>query len=120
MARKAIQYYIFAPGGAGAGTVKFADPYQLKDILMITNVTTNQVIYNFSDSSRGGTLSYASNDITTIPGAANGVTTLTLDVDTSAMSANDRLQIFVETVELRVRTHDFGIVSVSVWHCQSL
>jgi len=112
MARKAIQYYIFAPGGAGAGTVKFADPYQLKDILMITNVTTNQVIYNFSDSSRGGTLSYASNDITTIPGAANGVTTLTLDVDTSAMSANDKLQIFVETVELRVRTHDFGIDAV--------
>jgi hypothetical protein len=112
MARKAIQYYIFTPGGAGAGTVKIADPYQLKDILMITNVTTNQVIYNFSDSTRGGTLSYASADTTTFPGAQNGVTTITLDLDTSAMSASDLLQIFVETVELRIRTHDFGIDAV--------
>jgi hypothetical protein len=112
MARKAIQYYIFTPGGAGVGTVKIADPYQLKDILMITNVTTNQVIYNFSDSTRGGTLSYASADTTTFPGSQNGVTTLTLDLDTSAMSASDLLQIFVETVELRVRTHDFGIDAV--------
>jgi hypothetical protein len=112
MARKAIQYYIFTPGAGGAGTVKIADNYQLKDILMITNVTTNTVIYNFSDSTRGGTISYSSTDTTTIPGAQNGVTTLTLDLDTSAMSANDKLQIFVETVELRVRTHDFGIDAV--------
>jgi hypothetical protein len=112
MARKAIQYYIFTPGAGGAGTVKIADPYQLKDILMITNVTTNQVIYNFSDSTRGGALSYASTDTTTFPGAQNGVTTITLDLDTSAMNANDRLQIFVETVELRIRTHDFGIDAV--------
>jgi len=112
MARKAIQYYIFTPGAGGAGTVKIADNYQLKDILMITNVTTNTVIYNFSDSTRGGTISYSSTDTTTIPGVQNGVTTLTLDLDTSAMSANDKLQIFVETVELRVRTHDFGIDAV--------
>ena len=112
MARKAIQYYIFTPGAGGAGTVKIADPYQLKDILMITNVTTNQVIYNFSDSTRGGAISYNSTDSTTFPGSQNGVTTITLDLDTSAMNANDKLQIFVETVELRVRTHDFGIDAV--------
>jgi len=112
MARKAIQYYIFTPGAGGAGTVKIPDPYQLKDILMITNVTTNQVIYNFSDSTRGGTISYSSTDTTTFAGSVNGVTTITLDLDTSAMSASDNLQIFVETVELRVRTHDFGIDAV--------
>ncbi len=112
MARKAIQYYVFAPGAANTGTVKIPDNYQLKDILMITNVTTNQVIYNFTDSTRGGAVSYNPTDTTSIPGTINGITTLTLELDTSAMSANDKLQIFVETPELRVRTHDFSIDAV--------
>ena len=113
MARKSIQYYIFTPGAANAGTVKIPDVYQLKDILMITNVTTNTVIYNFSDSTRGAfAFSYNENDTTTFPGYQNGVTTLTLDLDTSAMNAADKLMIYVESVELRVRTHDFGIDAV--------
>ncbi len=112
MARKLVQYFTFTPGAAGVGTVKLPDPYQLKDILMITNVDTNQVIYNFSDSTRGGTVSYNPTDTTTFPMAQNGVTTVTLDLDTSAMSASHKLQIFVENVELRVRTHDFGIDAV--------
>jgi hypothetical protein len=113
MARKSIQYYIFTPGAANAGTVKIPDVYQLKDILMITNVTTNAVIYNFSDATRGAfAFSYNENDVTTFPGSQNGVTTLTLDLDTSAMNANDKLQIFVDTQEMRVRTHDFGIDAV--------
>lgn len=113
MARKSIQYYIFTPGAANSGTVKFMDVYQLKDILMITNVTTNTVIYNFSDSTRGAyAFSTNENDTTTFPNAQNGVSTLTLKLDTSTMSANDKLQIFVETGEMRVRTHDFGIDAV--------
>lgn len=112
MARKAIQYYIYTPGSAGAGTVKIPDGYQLKDILMITNVTRNAVIYNFSDSTRGGTVTYNSADITTFAAVYNGVTTITLDADTSTHSADDELQIFIETPELRVRTHDFSIDAV--------
>lgn len=112
MARKLVQYYIFTPGTAGVGTVRIPDPYQLKDILMITNVDTNQVIYNFSDSTRGGTVTYNSTDITTFPAAQNGVTTVTLDLDTSSMSASHQLQIFVESDFLKIRTHDFGIDAV--------
>ena len=112
MARKAIQYYIYTPGSAGAGTVKIPDGYQLKDILMITNVTRNAVIYNFSDSTRGGAVTYNSADTTTFAAAYNGVTTITLDADTSTHSASDELQIFIETGELRVRTHDFSIDAV--------
>jgi hypothetical protein len=113
MARKSIQYYIFTPGAANAGTVKIPDVYQLKDILMITNVTRNVVIYNFSDATRGAfAFSYNENDTTTFPNYQNGVTTLTLDLDTSTMSADDKLMIFVETNEMRVRTHDFGIDAV--------
>ena len=112
MARKAIQYYIYTPGSAGAGTVKIPDGYQLKDILMITNVTRNAVIYNFSDSTRGGEVAYNSADTTTFAAAYNGVTTITLDADTSTHSSSDQLQIFIETPELRVRTHDFSIDAV--------
>jgi hypothetical protein len=113
MARKSIQYYVFTPGAANTSTVKIPDVYQLKDILMITNVTTNTVIYNFSDATRGAAaFSFNENDTTTFPGFQNGVTTLTLDLDTSAMSANDRLMIYVEATEMRIRTHDFGIDAV--------
>ena len=114
MARKKIQYYVFTPGAGGAGTVKFQDPYGLHDILMITNVTRNTVIYNFGDPNRGGTLSYSSTDTTTFPGAQQGVTTLTLTYNTLSPvnMTGDVLQIFVETTEQRVRTHDFGIDAV--------
>jgi len=113
MARKSIQYYSYTPGAANAGTVKIPDVYQLKDILMITNVTRNVVIYNFSDSTRGAyAFSANENDTTTFVGSQNGVTTLTLALDTSTHNAADKLQIFVETSEMRIRTHDFGIDAV--------
>ena len=113
MARKSIQYYVFTPGAANSGTVRIPDVYQLKDILMITNVTSNTVIYNFSDSTRGAfSFTTNENDITTFPNSQNGVSTLTLKLDTSAMSANDKLMIFVESAEMRIRTHDFGIDAV--------
>lgn len=113
MARKSIQYYSYTPGVANAGTVKIPDVYQLKDILMITNVTRNIVIYNFSDSTRGAfAFSANENDTTTLPGFQNGVTTLTLALDTSTHLTTDRLMIYVEAVEMRVRTHDFGIDAV--------
>jgi hypothetical protein len=113
MARKSIQYYSYTPGAANAGTVKIPDVYQLKDILMITNVTRNVVIYNFSDSTRGAyAFSANENDTTTFVGYQNGVTTLTLALDTSTHNAADKLMIYVEATEMRVRTHDFGIDAV--------
>lgn len=113
MARKSIQYYVYTPGSSGVGTVKFGDVYQAKDILMITNVTKNVVIYNFSDPTRGGVITANPTD-TAAPFNAfnNGTTTVTLTLDTSTHSSTDKLQIFVDTVELRVRTHDFGIDAV--------
>ncbi len=120
MARKRINYYKFAPGVAGAGTIKIMDKWALSDFLMITNVTNNVVIYNFGDPNRGGSVSFdGGTDTSTFssePGIVssvyNGVTTLTLDFDTSTMNANDVLQIFVESNEVRIRTHDFGIDAV--------
>ena len=115
MARKSIQYYVFTPGNANAGTVTIPDVYQLKDILMITDVTTNTVIYNFSDPTRGATITQNPNDTTTFPAAMNGTTTLTLKGNTAValgFASTDALQIFVDTPELKIRTHDFGIDAV--------
>lgn len=55
----------------------------LSQLLIITNVTTNQIIYNFADPNAGGTIT-------------NNV--LTLDYDTTSMSDTDSLQIFLDSL----------------------
>lgn len=112
MARRKINYYVFTPGVANAGTVKMMSNFTLDDILMITNVTKNIVIYNFGDPNRGGTVSFNPGTDSSFPEAQNGITTLTLKFDTSTHSASDVLQIYVESMEQRIRTHDFGIDAV--------
>ncbi|MES9681801.1 hypothetical protein ABWK22_02550 [Gottfriedia acidiceleris] len=57
-------------------------PDSLEEILLITNVSTGDIIYNFADKLRGGTL------------AGN---VLTLIFDTSKMKDDDKLQIFIES-----------------------
>lgn len=66
-------------------TVTFADNYlglQLNEILLITNITNNTIIYQFNSSTLGGTL------------AGN---VLTLTYNTASMSDYDQLQIVVDT-----------------------
>ena len=53
----------------------------LEDILVITNVTDNVIIYNFADPAKGGTIS---NNI------------LTLTYNTVGMSNTDSIQIFLD------------------------
>ena len=65
----------------GLGSLK------LEQILIITNVTDNIMLYNFTDPALGGSVS---NNI------------LTLDFDTTAMDAADSLQIFVDIQEYNV------------------
>ena len=54
----------------------------LDEILLITNVTDNVMIYNFANPSLGGTVSG---------------NVLTLTYDTSSMSSTDSLQIFIDS-----------------------
>ena len=71
--------YVFNPT---AKTLTFSGvTLALEQILLITNTTTNVVIYNFADPTKGGAL-------------AGSV--LTLDFDTTAMGAGDALQIYVD------------------------
>jgi hypothetical protein len=53
----------------------------LAQMLLITNVTTNQIIYNFANPDLGATISG---------------TELTLDFNTTGMSGTDKLQIFFD------------------------
>ena len=75
-----VQNYTF---DKTAKTVKFTDyaSIRLDSVLLITNVTSNIIIYNFADPTKGGTV------LTNV---------LTLDYNTSAMNNIDSLQIFYE------------------------
>lgn len=86
MAKELLASYTFTPGAANAGTVVVPGTYTLEQFLLITNVTSGTIIYQFNVPSKGATLS-----------TGGGNTTLTLKFSTQSMSAADRLQVFVHT-----------------------
>ena len=96
MARQQIKNYVFAPAGAGVGTVKLPGNYSNAQIIAILNTTKQQFIYNFADSTLLGTITWNSQPDNNFPQSIDGVTTLTLTTSTSTMSANDKLAIYVE------------------------
>lgn len=114
MAKRQIRDYIFIPGTAGAGTIKVLDKIQLNQILLITNATDNQILYNFSDPSNKITVSFTETTDGSDPDFpyantnSNGVTTITLLFDTSSQSSTDSIQIFIEEEEVKFRPYDFG------------
>jgi len=112
MARQRLYEYVFTPGTSGLGTIKVEDRYNLADFLAIYNTTTNQSIYNFGSPTQGGTVSWAAGTTVDFPTAYGGVTTLTLDLDTSLMSASDKLAIYVETQDLTVQPWAFGMDAI--------
>lgn len=83
----------------------------LADLLLITDVSQNVVIYNFSDPSKGGTVEFTAGNTTSYPTATtanNGVTVIRFTFNTEALLSTDIIQIFLESTELRVRPYDFG------------
>jgi hypothetical protein len=69
-----------------------------EQLLLITNVTRNTVIYNFSDPNLGAT-SYTNTAVATgAPGIGTNseTTTIILNYNTAAMSASDKLSVLVE------------------------
>ena len=108
MARRKLYEYKFTPGTAGLGTVKVPENWQLSDFLAIYNTTTNTCIYNFADSTLGGTVSWAPGVTVDFPTAYAGVTTLTLNIDTSAQVNTDQLAVYVEYEDLKVEPWAFG------------
>lgn len=80
--KKLISNYTFNPT---ARTITFNDysSVDLQGLLLVTNVTSNQIIYNFADPCYGG--------------GVNG-NTVTLVYNTGAMSSTDALQIYYDDV----------------------
>jgi hypothetical protein len=67
-----------------------------EQLILITNVTAGQVIYNFSDPSLKATA------YTTSIVGATGTTTITLNFNTAAMLSTDKLQFIVDEVNEKI------------------
>lgn len=78
--KKLITNYTF---NASAQTITFVDQasIDLESVLLITNVTSNVIVYNFANPAQGGSV------------AGN---VLTLDYNTTSMSNSDALQIYYD------------------------
>ena len=100
MAKQLLRTYVFTPGGAGAGTVILPGNYTSNQLLLITNTTSNVIIYSFANvGNTGTTATFTRAAHPLFPGQlgnSDGYTTITLSVATTAMNASDNLQIFVD------------------------
>lgn len=102
----------------GVTTIKIQGHYTLNTLLLITNTSNNQILYNFSDPNLGGSVNletaynsnglYRDEDFPAFLQVADYVTTITLSVDTTSSSETDDIQIFVEQAEMKIRPYDFG------------
>ena len=119
MAKNLVRQYVFAPGAANAGTIKIPGRVSLEQLLLITNTTRNQIIYNFADGAFSGTTAVfvSGDDATNFPKIsqrADGYTTITLASNTTGQNAGDKLQILFEESEngVRIRPWAFGTDSI--------
>jgi hypothetical protein len=89
MARKAILEtgYTFTPT---TNTIVIPRVIQRERLILITNVTTNTVIYNFSDAN------LKANTYTVSTSGGTTTTTVVLNYNTATMSSTDKLQIIVD------------------------
>lgn len=101
----------------GVGHITVQGQYDLEDILLVTNVTKNEIIFNFSNPATGGTVDQvkngASEDFPSYLQITDAVTKISLNYDTTDHSSDDEIQIFVENTEngksqVVTRPYDFG------------
>lgn len=118
MAKQLQRAYVFTPGVAGSGTVQIPGKWELNQLLIITNVTRNTIIYNFADLSFVNTsVSFSranSASFPTVLQTTDGVTTITLGFNTSGMLAGDALQIFTERADGSIVTRPFAFGTDSI------
>ena len=96
----------------GIGYIKIQGKWDTSSLLLITNTSNNEIIYNFSQVTTGGKVTIKDHgkdtDFATYLQTTDGVTTIELNYNTSAHSATDDIQVFVEVSEVTVRPFDFG------------
>jgi len=95
----------------GLGRIELLGKLQLEELLVITNVTDNEVIYNFADPSSGGTVKFNAGNTEAYPQAFSineGTTVINFKHTTSSMSSTDDIQIFVEDKAQKVQMADIN------------
>jgi len=112
MAKQLLRTYVFTPGGSTLGTISVPGKWDLNQLLIITNITKNTIIYNFADAIYTNTsVTFSRANTASFPQTlqnSDGVTTFNLGYDTSTMSSTDSLQIFVERSEIITRPWPMG------------
>ena len=98
MARNVLpdQYYTFVPA---TRTITLSRAVKRESLLLITNVTTNTVIYNFSDPNLKATAYTHSTGGAVLGNPSDAITTIVLQYNTTSMSATDKLQVIVDEYE---------------------
>lgn len=93
MARKTIldTYYTFTPS---TRTVVIPRAIPRERLVLITDITTNQVLYNFSDASLKSTSYVIATDTNN-----NTTTTIVLNYNTTSLASTDKLSIVVDEYE---------------------
>ena len=115
MARQLIEKYVFTPGAANAGTVKFPGKVDETQLLIITNKTTQENIYALGDPTRSGSLVYDAADTTTFYSEQDGVTTVTLSKDTSSMLSTHKIAVYTDAPKQQgniIRPYAFGVDAI--------
>ena len=111
MARQLVEKYIFTPGIATVGTVKFPGKCDATQLLIIANKSTQENIYAIGDPTRSGTVAYDPEDNTTFFSEQSGVTTVTLGKDTSEMLSTHKIAVYTDAPKNQgniVRPYAFG------------
>ena len=103
MAKKVIEVqYTFTPG---TRTLVINRYVRQESLMLITNVTRGTVMYNFSDSDLRAT-SYTAVSSNTVQGVTPQTTTIVLNFNTTAMSANDKIQVMIDEESETMRTNE--------------
>ena len=115
MARQLVEKYIFTPGAANTGTIKFPGKCDATQLLIIANKTQQDNIYAIGDPTRSGTLTFDPDDNNTFYSEQTGVTTVTFSKDTSGMLSSDKVAIYTDApkqVGNIIRPYAFGVDAI--------
>ena len=100
-------------------TIKIQGKVELDQILLISNTTKSEVLYNFTNVNSGGFVEFISTETSIDPDfpkylqTTDTITVIKLNYDTSSHSSTDDIQIFVEFIEngksvVTTRPFNFG------------
>ena len=95
----------------GVGTIKIQGRYSIDELLLISNSTRSEVLYNFTNVNTGASIEIKDTideDFLKFKETTDGVSTIKLNYDTSDHLSTDDIQVFVEEKEVRTRPFDFG------------